>query len=264
MAVPFGNSISGRRALITGGSTGIGAAIATALASAGADVAINYLGNAEIADRLAAEIAKRGTRIQSVQADVSKPAEVAAMFAHLDRQFGGVDILVNCAGIDGHPARAWEIAEDAWRSVIEVNLFGAFYCAQEALKRMVPAKRGVVINISSVHENIPWAGYSAYTVSKAGLSMLTKTLAQEAAPHGVRVLAVGPGAIKTPINHAVWSMPAGLTDLESKIPMGRMGDPAEVAQVVVFLATDQASYITGTTVFVDGGMLDYASFAHGG
>lgn len=253
------SNLAGRRALVTGGSSGIGAAIVTALAAAGAKVAINYL------DRPGA-VADASPEQQALmlQADVSDVSAVAAMFAKLDDQFGGIDILVNCAGIDGHSAPAWEADPGAWRSVLEVNLFGSFYCAREALKRMVPAKRGVVINISSVHETIPWSGYSAYTASKAGLSMLTRTLAQEAAPFGVRVLAVGPGAIKTAINRSVWSDPTGLVDLDGKIPMGRMGDPDEVAQVVAFLASDRASYVTGTTVFVDGGMLDYASFAHGG
>jgi NAD(P)-dependent dehydrogenase (short-subunit alcohol dehydrogenase family) len=256
--------LMGRRALVTGGSTGIGAAIVAALAAAGADVAVNYLAHPEIADQVVTGLGKPRGRTLTVQADVSDAAAVAAMFATLDSAWGGLDILVNCAGIDGHAAPGWEIDLAQWRAVIDVNLFGAFCCAREALKRMVPAKRGVVVNISSVHENIPWAGYSAYAASKAGLSMLTKTLAQEAAPFGVRVLAVGPGAIKTAINHAVWSNPSGLADLDTKIPMGRMGEAAEVAQVVAFLASDAASYVTGTTVFVDGGMLDYASFAHGG
>jgi len=134
----------------------------------------------------------------------------------------------------------------------------------EALGRMVPQGAGVIINMTSVHEIIPWTGYSAYTASKAGISMLTKTLAQEAAPHGVRVLAVAPGAIKTSINQPVWSDKAGLADLDKKIPMGRLGERDEVASIVALLASGLASYMTGTTVFVDGGMTDFASFAHGG
>ena len=129
---------------------------------------------------------------------------------------------------------------------------------------MVPRKRGVILNFTSVHEVIPWSGYSAYTAAKTGASMLIKTLAQEAAPHGVRVLAVAPGAIQTPINQAVWSDPQGLSDLLSKIPMGRLGQREEIAQMAVFLISDAASYVTGTTVFVDGGMTNYADFAHGG
>ncbi len=186
------------------------------------------------------------------------------MFRRIDDEWGGIDILVCNAGIDGRAALTWQSNLDDWRAVLEVNLFGAFYCASEALRRMTAARSGVIINVTSVHETIPWSGYSAYTASKAAVSMLTKTMAQEAAPFGVRVLAVGPGAIKTDINRAVWSSDAGLLDLEAKIPMRRVGDPDEVARMVALLASDQASYVTGTTVFVDGGMLDYPSFAHGG
>ena len=147
---------------------------------------------------------------------------------------------------------------------MEVNLLGAFYCAREALQRMVPQKRGVILSTSSVHQLIPWSGYSAYAASKAALGMMTMTLAQEAAPHGVRVLALGPGAIKTPINQSVWSDPEGLRDLLQKIPLGRLGEPEEIARMAVVLVSDAASYVTGRTIFVDGGMTDYPSFAHGG
>ena len=151
-----------------------------------------------------------------------------------------------------------------WRRVIEVNLLGAFYCARQALAHMVPSKSGVILNISSVHEVIAWSGYSAYAASKAGLAMLTQTLAQEAAPHGVRVLAVAPGAVRTPINQAVWGDPTSLGDLLEKIPLNRLGEPEEIARMVVVLVSDVASYVAGRTVFVDGGMTDYPDFAHGG
>jgi NAD(P)-dependent dehydrogenase (short-subunit alcohol dehydrogenase family) len=206
---------------------------------------------------------KRGKAI-SIQADVSNPQAVADMFRKMDVACGGIDILINNAGIDGDHALGWEADIVAWRKVIEINLFGAFYCAREALKRMVPQKSGVVLSTSSVHEEIAWSGYSAYTASKAAVSMLTKTLAQEAAPYGVRVLAIGPGAIKTSINRAVWSNPKNLQDLLKKIPLHRMGDPDEIARMVVVLVSDAASYVTGRTIFVDGGMTDYPSFAHGG
>jgi glucose 1-dehydrogenase len=186
------------------------------------------------------------------------------MFRDLDEKWGGMDMLVNSAGIDGKRALGWEADLDAWREVIEVNLFGAFYCAQQALKRMVPQKSGVILSISSVHEKIAWSGYSAYTASKAGLGMITQTLAQEAAPHGVRVLAIGPGAIRTPINRGVWTDPKNLKDLLDKIPLSRLGEPEEVARMVVVLVSDAASYLTGRTVFVDGGMTDYPEFSHGG
>ena len=148
--------------------------------------------------------------------------------------------------------------------MIDINLMGPFLCAREALRRMVAQKRGVILNMSSVHEVIAWSGFSAYTASKAGLGMLTKTLAQEAAPFGVRVVALAPGAIQTPINQDVWSNPQMLADLQEKIALGRMGSPEEIARMAVVLLSDAASYVTGTTVFVDGGMTDYPSFAHGG
>jgi NAD(P)-dependent dehydrogenase (short-subunit alcohol dehydrogenase family) len=143
-------------------------------------------------------------------------------------------------------------------------LLGAFHCAREALKRMVAQRRGVVLNLTSVHEKVPWSGYSAYTAAKAGLSMMTKTMAQEAAPFNVRVVALAPGAIRTPINRSVWSDPSSLSDLLTKIPLDRMGEPEEISRVAAFLVSDAASYLTGSTVYVDGGMTDYPDFAHGG
>ena len=253
-----------KRALVTGGNSGIGEAIALGLADAGAKVAINYVAHPEAAQSLVQRIKDQHGEAIALQADVSDPEAVARMFGRIDEAWGGIDILINNAGIDGDRAFGWEADIAAWRKVIEVNLFGAFYCAREALKRMVPQKSGVVLNISSVHEQIAWSGYSAYTASKAAVSMLTKTLAQEAAPHGVRVLAVGPGAIKTPINRSVWSDPQSLQDLLEKIPLKRIGEPEEVARMVVVLVSDVASYVTGRTIFVDGGMTDYPDFAHGG
>jgi glucose 1-dehydrogenase len=256
--------LSGKRALVTGGNSGIGEAIVGKLAAAGADVAINFVVDPDAAEAVAARVRAQGHKALTRRADISYPAEVQKMFAQMTAEWGGIDILVNNAGIDGAPALGWEAGTEAWRKVLEVNLFGTFYCCREALGRMVPQRAGVIINMTSVHEIIPWSGYSAYTASKAGISMLTKTLAQEAAPHGVRVLAVAPGAIKTSINRQVWSDKAGLADLDKKIPLGRLGEPDEVAGIVVLLASGLASYMTGTTVFVDGGMTDFASFAHGG
>ena len=186
------------------------------------------------------------------------------MYAELDRQWGGIDALVNNAGIDGAPAPAWEADPAAWERVLRVNLYGSFLCARAALQRMVQQRSGVVLNMSSVHERIAWSGYSAYTASKAGLAMLTQTLAQEAAPFGVRVLALAPGAIRTPINKNVWDNPETLRDLLTKIPLGRMGEPEEIARVATFLVSGMASYMTGSTVFCDGAMSDYPEFAHGG
>jgi glucose 1-dehydrogenase len=257
-------SLEGKRALVTGANSGIGATIALALADAGAKVAVNYVTHPEAADGLVQTIKQKHGEAISIQADVSDPKAVGDMFRQIDVAWSGIDILINNAGIDGPHALGWETDITAWRNVIEVNLFGAFYCAREALKRMVLQKTGVVLSTTSVHEEIAWSGYSAYTASKAAVSMLTKTLAQEAAPHGVRVLAVAPGAIKTPINRSVWSDPQSLQDLLEKIPLKRIGEPEEVARMVVVLVSEVASYVTGRTVFVDGGMTDYPDFAHGG
>jgi glucose 1-dehydrogenase len=256
--------LDGKRALVTGGNSGIGEAIAVCLAEAGARVAINYVAHPELAQSLAQRIQSQHGIAMAIKADVANPEAIAEMFESIDAAWGGIDILVNNAGIDGGRALGWETDIEAWRKVIEVNLMGAFYCAREALQRMVPQESGVILNISSVHEEIAWSGYSAYTASKAAISMLTKTLAQEAAPHGVRVLSLAPGAIKTAINRSVWSDPGNLQDLIKKIPLGRIGESEEVARMAVVLVSDIASYVTGRTIFVDGGMTDYPDFAQGG
>jgi NAD(P)-dependent dehydrogenase (short-subunit alcohol dehydrogenase family) len=257
-------SLADKRALVTGGNSGLGAAIVLALAEAGAKVAINYRDHPKTAAALVKTIKQKSGEAIAIQADISDPKAVAKLFQQLDAAWGGINILINNAGIDGASALGWQADLAAWREVIEVNLFGTFYCAHEALKRMVPQKSGVVLNTTSVHEEIAWSKHSAYTASKAAVSMLTKTLAQEAAPHGVRVLAVGPGAIKTPINRSVWSNPKHMADLLEKIPLKRIGEPDEIARMVVVLVSDAASYVTGRTIFVDGGMTDYPAFAHGG
>ncbi len=253
-----------RRALVTGGSSGIGAAIARHLAAAGARVAVNYVVNPELATSLARELDRRVRGAMALQADVSDAAQVGEMFAAIDRAWGGLDILVNNAGVDGPRAVVWEADAKEWERVLRIDLLGSFHCAREALKHMVARRSGVVLNLTSVHEKIPWSGYSAYTAAKAGVSMLTKTLAQEAAPFGVRVVALAPGAIRTPINQGVWGDPASLGDLLTKIPLGRIGEPEEVARVAAFLVSDAASYLTGSTVYVDGAMTDYPDFGHGG
>jgi NAD(P)-dependent dehydrogenase (short-subunit alcohol dehydrogenase family) len=249
---------------VTGANSGIGRAIALALAASGARVAVNFVVNPQQADAVVGEIKAGGVEALALMADVSDAAQVAAMFAALDLAWGGIDILVSNAGIDGVAAVGWEADPAQWGRVLDINLGGAFLCAREALRRMTAQKSGVVLAVSSVHELIPWTGYSAYTASKAGLSMLMKTLAQEAAPFGVRALALGPGAIKTSINAAVWNDPKTYADLIAKIPLGRMGTTEEIAAAAVFLVSDQAAYVTGTTLFVDGGMLDYPDFEHGG
>jgi NAD(P)-dependent dehydrogenase (short-subunit alcohol dehydrogenase family) len=257
-------SLSGKRALVTGGDSGIGAGVALALAAAGADVAIVYNRNEVAAAEVVKSIEASGVKGLSAQANVADAGDVDRLFETLASEWAPLDILVCSAGIDGHPQLSWEGDPDAWLTVVKVNLFGAYLCARKALAQMVERKSGVVINISSVHEVIPWTGFSAYTASKAGMSMMTKTMAQEVAEHGVRVLAVAPGAIQTPINQNVWGDPVGLKDLLDKIPFGRMGTPEEIGRLVAVLASDDASYVTGTTVFADGGMTLFPSFRHGG
>ncbi|HSB53244.1 MAG TPA: 3-oxoacyl-ACP reductase FabG [Gemmatimonadales bacterium] len=256
--------LTGRRALVTGANSGIGASIARELAAAGARVVVNYVVNPEAAEAVVGAIRQAGGEAVALAADVSDAGQVGAMFATIDQTWGGLDILVNNAGIDGPRALAWEADPKDWERVLRIDLLGAFHCAREALKRMVAQRSGVVLNLTSVHEKVPWSGYSAYTAAKAGLSMMTKTLSQEAAPFGVRVVALAPGAIRTPINRNVWSDPSSLADLLTKIPLDRIGEPEEISRVALFLVSDTASYLTGSTVFVDGGMTDYPEFGHGG
>ena len=257
-------ALRGRRALITGGTGGIGSEIARTLGREGVRVAINYVGSSTDADALMRDLASHGFESLALAADVRAPDQVDAMFNEMDAKWGGIDILINNAGIDGKAAVAWEADPSDWMRVIEINLKGAFLCARAALQRMVKAHSGVILNTSSVHEEIAWTGYSAYVASKAGLSMMAKTLAQEAAPYGVRVLSIAPGAIRTPINASVWQNRAGHADLLTKIPLGRIGNASEIANMVAVLVSDVASYVTATSVFVDGGMTDFPSFAHGG
>ena len=256
--------LSGKRVLVTGGNSCLGAAIVRAFAAEQARVAINYVVHPELTEQLAGQLRAGGSEVLALEADVTQADAVQAMFQKLDGAWGGVDVLVNNAGIDGPRAMAWETDALVFNRVLQINLTGAFLCARAALKRMVVQRSGVIINTSSVHELIAWSGFSAYASSKAGLSMLSKTLAQEAGAYGVRVLCIAPGAIRTPINAQVWQDAAGEQDLISKIAIGRLGEPEDVAGMAVVLASDVASYVTGTSVFVDGGMTDYPAFSHGG
>lgn len=266
--VSYGTGVSielkGRIALVTGSSSGLGMEIAKYLARAGASVAIHYHSEKAQAEDLAEEINSNGGKAAVFGGDVSSRSDVETIFSGIDSQLGPVDILVNNAGIDGKRQLCGEDNPDDWEKVIAINLMGPYFCAREAVKRMKKSGKGVIINITSVHEFVPWSGYSAYSSAKAGLSMFTKTLAQEVAESGIRVIAVAPGAIKTPINKDVWENPETYRDLLTKIAMPRMGNTSDIAQAVTFLASDMASYITGTTVVVDGGMLIYPAFKHGG
>jgi len=257
--------LSGKRVLVTGGNSGLGAAMSRAFAAEGARVAINYVVHPESSAALEQQLRSGGApEVLALPADVTQADAVTNMFQRLDAAWGGIDVLLNNAGIDGARALAWEAAPQAWDRVLQINLGGAFLCAREALRRMVPQRSGVIINTSSVHEVIAWSGYSAYAASKAGLSMMSRTLAQEAGAYGVRVLCIAPGAIRTPINTGVWQDPAGLQDLLGKIAMGRVGEPEDIAGMAVVLASPVAGYVTGTSVFIDGGMTDFPAFRHGG
>jgi glucose 1-dehydrogenase len=260
-------SLKGQTALITGSSSGIGAAIARAMAAAGAKVVVNYAKSQEGARRVVEEITLKGGQAIPVQADVSREEQVLAMFQAAYKEFGTVDILVSNAGVQ-KDARFTEMTLEQWQTVIGINLTGSFLCAREAVKEflrrgVVPERSlaaGKIIFTSSVHEVIPWAGRANYTVSKAGLSMLMKTLAQEVAPHRIRVNSIAPGAIKTDINRSDWESPEAAADLLKFIPYERLGEPEDIGKAAVWLASDEADYITGATIFVDGGMLLYPRF----
>jgi glucose 1-dehydrogenase len=264
--------LKGQKALVTGANSGIGQAVALALGKAGASVLINYVVDNEGAvDQMIKEIKKSGGQAMGFQADVSKEPQVLDMYGAMLKEFGTIDILVNNAGIQrDSPFDQMTLAQ--WQAVIDVNLTGQFLCAREAVKEF--KKRGVVpsvscaagkiICMSSVHEVIPWGGHVNYASSKGGVMQLMKSIAQEMAPYRIRVNSIGPGAIKTPINHDAWATPEAEKTLLTLIPYQRVGVPDDVARVAVWLASDYSDYITGTTVFVDGGMTLYPGFSTGG
>ena len=257
-------SLTDHRILITGGSGGIGQGIALAAARAGARIGFNYHSNEAGAEETKSKIEAAGGQATFRQADVSDPADVAALFAMMEERWGGVDALVNNAGIDGERAKIWEGKAADWKKVIDTNLMGTYYGIKEAATRMVAQGGGVILNTSSVHETIPWGGHSAYCAAKAGIGMIVRSVALELADSGVRILNLAPGAIKTEINKDVWSDPEQLDDLKKKMPAGRMGTVEEVGNLAVVLLSDASSYVTGTTVYQDGGMTCYPSFAAGG
>ena len=247
--------LDGKIALGTGGDSGIGRAIAMRLAACGADVAVTYYTDLEGAERTARDIGAFARRAHVAQCDVGDSAEVDALFAMLDTSFGHIDILVNNAGVY-RDAPIAGMSDELWDRVLKTNLYGPFYCSRAAVSRML--KRGIpgrVINITSVHEEACGIGGGAYNVSKAGLRNLTRTLAHEVAPHGITVNSIAPGMILTPMNHEAVQDEEFLAFAEEQIPVRRAGLPDDVAAMAVFLASDQASYCTGGTHFVDGGWM---------
>ncbi len=263
--------LAGQTALVTGANSGIGEAIARAMAAAGANVAINYVTDEDGALGMVRDITSAGGRAIAVKADVSSEDQVLAMFRTLYGEFGTIDILVSNAGVQ-RDAPFPEMTLEQWRFVMGINLTGAFLCAREAAKEflrrgVVPERSraaGKIIFTSSVHEVIPWSRHANYASSKGGIAMLMKSIAQELAPHGVRVNSIGPGAIKTNINRKAWSTPEAEAALLELIPYRRVGDPGDIGRIAVWLASDEADYITGTTVYADGGMLLYPGFSTGG
>jgi glucose 1-dehydrogenase len=266
-------SLQNQVAVITGASSGIGTGIAKSLASAGATVVINYPAEKSLPDAQAVlkEITDAGGKGITYQCDVSKEDQVVAMFKDVVAELGTVDILINNAGIQ-KDAKFTEMTLDQWNAVIGVNLTGQFLCAREAIKEFLrrgidPSRSvacGKIIHISSVHEIIPWAGHANYASSKGAIRMLMQTLAQEYGADKIRVNSICPGAIQTPINKDAWSTPQALNSLLTLIPYNRIGQPQDIGNLAVFLASDMADYITGTSIFIDGAMTTFESFSTGG
>jgi glucose 1-dehydrogenase len=263
--------LSGQHALVTGGNTGIGAAIAERMADAGAKVMINYVAQKEKAEDLVKRILAKGGEAMMFEADVSQEEQVMAMFGTVVEHWGTLDILVNNAGLQ-QDALLVEMSLEQWNKVIEVNLTGQFLCAREAAKEFLrhgiqpelSLSAGKIICISSVHDVIPWSGHANYAASKGGVNMLMKTLAQELAIHKIRVNAISPGAIKTRINLETRNTPEEVDALLTLIPYRRVGEPADIAKAAVWLASDDSDYVTGATLYVDGGMRLYPGFRGAG
>jgi glucose 1-dehydrogenase len=263
--------LKGQKALVTGANSGIGMAVALALGDAGADVAINFVSGEDSAQQVVQSIKQGGSHAISVKADVSDEPEVQNMFKTVCGEFGTVDILVNNAGLQRDSPFA-EMTLQQWNTVIGVNLTGQFLCAREAVREFkrrgprpdISIAVGKIICMSSVHEVIPWGGHANYAASKGGIMLLMKSMAQELAPLRIRINSICPGAIRTPINRAAWDTPEALDSLLTLIPYQRIGEPADIGKAAVFLASDQSDYITGASIYVDGGMTLYPGFSTGG
>lgn len=263
--------LEGQPALVTGANSGIGRAVALGLAASGADVAINYVVNPAAAEEVAHEIEACGRRAITIKADVSEEDEVESMFAQAIAHFGTLHIAVSNAGLQ-RDAPLHEMSLEQWNKVISVNLTGQFLCAREAVREFkrrglvsdISAAAGKLVFMSSVHQEIPWAGHANYAASKGGVMQLMRSVAQEVAPLAIRANAVAPGAIRTPINRPAWQTPEAYRELMTLVPYKRIGEPQDIAQAVVWLVSDLADYVTGATLFVDGGMTLYPGFATGG
>ncbi|MBI1249528.1 glucose 1-dehydrogenase [bacterium] len=262
--------LQGQKALVTGGSSGIGKACAIALAAAGADVAVNYAHHEEAGQEVVETIKAAGGNAFAIGADVSQEEQVLSMFKQTIDAFGTIDILVNNAGMQ-RDAKFEEMTLQQWNQVISVNLTGQFLCAREAVKEFkrrgvveeVSCAAGKIICMSSVHQVIPWAGHVNYATSKGGINMMMKSIAQEVAPDRIRVNSICPGAIRTPINRKAWETPEAYDSLMNLIPYKRIGEPDDIGRVAAWLASDQADYINGASIFVDGGMSLYPGFSTG-
>jgi glucose 1-dehydrogenase len=248
--------LAGKVAIVTGAGSGIGFAIAQLFAQNGATVAINYLGHGDDAQKLAAQIEADGGKAAALEADVSNAAAVEALVATTVEKFGKLDILVNNAGIE-QSQPLLEIDEANWDRTIAVDLKGPFLCLQAGARRMQESG-GAIVNISSIHEDFPFPGFTPYAAAKGGLRMLMRNASLELAPYGIRVNNIAPGAIATPINAATLADPAKVKRLQELVPLRRMGTAEEVAQVALFLASERSSYVTGSTYYVDGGIVQHA------
>lgn len=252
--------LSGRRALVTGASKGIGEATARRLAKGGAAVVVNYAGSEQQAEQLVCEIERDGGKALAVQADVSREDDIAELFSRAREELGVIDILINNAGVE-KACPLQDMSLEDWQQVIDVNLTGAFLCCREFVRGLLQERSpGVIVNVSSVHEVIPWRNFSHYCASKGGLKLFGQSIAYELAPHGIRVVGIAPGAIATPINAEMLENPKEREKVESEIPWGRVGSADEVAGAIAWLAGSDAEYVVGSTLFLDGGMLLYPNF----
>ncbi|MFI5099299.1 MAG: SDR family NAD(P)-dependent oxidoreductase [Actinomycetes bacterium] len=248
-------SLHGKVAIVTGGNSGIGKAVVLALAERGANIVIDYVANPEATEQLEKQVAALGDQAIGVQADVSKVDQLQALVDKTVEAFGRLDIMVNNAGIETRTS-ILDTTEEQYERVLDINLKSAFFGTQLAARQMIKqGTGGRIINMTSVHEDWPMPGNTAYCLSKGGMRMLTRTAGVELGPHGISVLGVGPGAVATPINAETMADPGKMKVLDEAIPLGRMATPEEIAAIVAFLADEGASYVTATTIFADGGIM---------